>query len=133
MVANSVRQTIKELQEERDRLDAAIDSLENVLRDLTQGRGKGAGAARDANGGGRRKRKNAPRGLLRKLMREALRASGTSLPPSVLRDRVLKAGYPSSNPQVLYTAVYNAAKKDPEIKKTKDGFALKANAGKRKK
>ena len=54
------------------------------------------------------------------------------LPPSVLRDQVLKAGYPSSNPQVLYTAVYNAARKDPEIKKTKDGFALKARNSKKK-
>lgn len=133
MVAESVRQTIKELREERDRLDAAILSLENVLKDLTQGRsGAGSRLEGGVNADGRRKRKNAPRGLLRKLMREALRASGTSLPPAVLRDRVLKAGYPSSNPQVLYTAVYNAAKKDPEIKKTKDGFALKASAAKKK-
>ena len=130
MIANSVRQTIKELREERDRLDTAIGSLENILRDLTQGRqGDGESAA---NGGGRRKRKNAPRGLLRKLMHEALRSSKKSLPPSVLRDRVIKAGYPSSNPQVLYTAVYNAAKKEPDIKKTKDGFALKAGDGKKK-
>ncbi len=128
MIANSVRETIKELREERDRLDTAIGSLETILRDLSQGhKGDGEGAA-----GGRRKRKNAPRGLLRKLMHEALRGSRKSLPPSVLRDRVLKAGYPSSNPQVLYTAVYNAAKKDPDIKKTKDGFALKAGASKKK-
>ncbi len=130
MIANSVQQTIKELREERDRLDTAIGSLENILRDLSQGHKDGEGAAN--GGGGRRKRKNAPRGLLRKLMHEALRSSRKSLPPSVLRDRVLKAGYPSSNPQVLYTAVYNAAKKDPDIKKTKDGFALKAGAGKKK-
>ncbi len=130
MIANSVQQTIKELREERDRLDTAIGSLENILRDLSRGHKDGEGAAN--GGGGRRKRKNAPRGLLRKLMHEALRSSRKSLPPSVLRDRVLKAGYPSSNPQVLYTAVYNAAKKDPDIKKTKDGFALKAGAGKKK-
>ena len=130
MIAASVQQTIKELREERDRLDTAIGSLENILRDLPQGR-KGDGE-RAANGGGRRKRKNAPRGLLRKLMHEALRGSRKSLPPSVLRDRVLKAGYPSSNPQVLYTAVYNAAKKDPDFRKTKDGFALKAGASRKK-
>ncbi len=131
MVANSVRQTIKELREERERLNAAIDSLENILRDLTGGRRAGD----DSAGGddrGRRRRKNAPRGLLRKLMHEALRASGKSLPPAVLRDRVLNAGYPSSSPQVLYTAVYNAARKDPEIKKTKEGFALKAGAARKK-
>jgi hypothetical protein len=130
MVANSVRQTIKELREERERLDAAIDSLENILRDLT--RGDRAGVEGAVSGGAPRKRKNAPRGLLRKLMHEALRASGKSLPPAVLRDRVLKAGYPSSNPQVLYTAVYNAAKKDPDIRKTRDGFALKSGAARKK-
>ena len=131
MIANSVQQTIKELREERDRLDTAIGSLENILLGLSRSQ---KGDEEDAaNGsGGRRKRKNAPRGLLRKLMHEALRSSKKSLPPSVLRDRVLKAGYPSSNPQVLYTAVYNAAKKDPDIKKTKEGFALKAGAGKKK-
>ncbi len=131
MIANSVRETIKEIREESDRLDTAIGSLETILRDLSQGhKGDDDGAANGS--GGRRKRKNAPRGLLRKLMHEALRSSRKSLPPSVLRDRVLKAGYPSSNPQVLYTAVYNAAKKDPDIKKTKDGFALKAGASKKK-
>ena len=130
MVANSVRQTIKELREERERLDAAIDSLESILRDLT--RGDKAGVESAVSGGATRKRKNAPRGLLRKLMHEALRASGKSLPPAVLRDRVLNAGYPSSSPQVLYTAVYNAAKKDPDIKKTRDGFALKSGAARKK-
>ncbi len=133
MVANSVRQTIKELSEERDRLSSAIESLESVLKGLTHGgRKSDSGSIGSAmSQGGTRKRKNAPRGLLRKMMREALRASGKSLPPSVLRDRVLKAGYPSSSPRVLYTAVYNAAKKDPDIKKTKDGFALKAGARKK--
>ncbi len=132
MVANSVRQTLKDLCEERDRLNSAIESLEGVLRGLTGSQGRSDSVSQHFGIGGTRKRKNAPRGLLRKMMREALKASGKSLAPSVLRDRVLKAGYPSSNPHVLYTAVYNAAKKDPDIKKTRDGFALKTGAGKKK-
>ena len=46
MIANSVQQTIKELREERDRLDTAIGSLENILRDLSQGHKGGEGAAK---------------------------------------------------------------------------------------
>jgi hypothetical protein len=54
-----------------------------------------------------------------------LKAAKGPLAPVVLRDRVIGAGYPAKNPKTLYTAIFAAAKKDPAIKKTKDGFSMK--------
>ena len=136
MVASSIRQTLKELKAERIRIDVAIQKLESILESLTEKRTSAVTRVIRPGRGrppGKAKRKNAPRGLLRKTMHQALRATNRALTPTELRDRVMNSGYPATSAKILYTAVYNAAKKDPDIKKTKDGFELRAAARKKKK
>jgi hypothetical protein len=58
-----------------------------------------------------------------------LQAAGKPVPPSALRDAVMKAGYPAKNPQTLYTQIYALAKKDPKLRRTGDGFSLGAKRG----
>jgi hypothetical protein len=121
MVAASVENAIQSLKEERGRLDAAIASLESLLNGGDAGGGAGASLA----DGARRKRKNAPRGLLKKKIHQVLKAAKKPLAPIELRDLVIKAGYPTKNPKTLYTAIFGAAKGDPAVKKTAAGFSLK--------
>jgi len=127
MVAASVEKAIQSLKEERDRLDAAIASLEGLLRGSTSGAGAaGRGRGRPVgSSGARRKRKNAPRGLLKQKIHQVLKAARKPLAPVELRNLVIKAGYPNKNPKTLYTAIFAAAKGDPAIKKTAAGFSLK--------
>jgi hypothetical protein len=135
MVSESVHSALETLKAERERLDGAIASLQGLLgngggagRGARRGRRRGPGrprAPRAAGRRGRRSRKNAPRGLLKTKMHEALKRAGKPLGASKLRDAVIAAGYPVKNPKTLYTAIFNAVKKDTAIKKTKDGFALK--------
>ena len=136
MVNSSIRQPLMELKDERSRIDNAIAKLEQILDTLSETRTIAADrAVRPGRGRppGRATRKNARRGLLRETLRKALASSERSLTPTELRDYVLESGYPVTTPKILYTAVYNAAKKDPDIKKTRDGFALRASAKKKQK
>jgi hypothetical protein len=71
----------------------------------------------------------APRGLLQAKVHQVLRAAGKPVPPSALRDAVMKAGYPTKNPQTLYTQIYALAKKDSKLRRTDDGFSLGARRG----
>lgn len=84
--------------------------------------GKAAKASKPKPG---RTRKNAPKGLLKKLMHEVLKGQKAPMAPVALRNAIMKAGYPTKNPQTLYTAIFNAAKKDSAVRKTADGFSMK--------
>jgi len=69
----------------------------------------------------------APKGLLKETIHKALKGAKGPLTPAVLMRECIKLGYPTTNPKSLYTAVFIAAKKDPAIKKTKDGLSLKSS------
>ncbi len=141
-IATNLRDSVEELKKERDRIDALIEQLEAMISELPGGatraaRGRkkkktrkvsSARAGKKTKATSKGKRKNAPRGLMKKLMHQVLRSAGKPLSPTVLRDRIIAAGYPARDRTVFYTAVYNAAKKDPAVKKTKAGFALRGRA-----
>ena len=131
MVGESLQSALQTLKSERARIDSAIDAIEGLLvvgaakKVLRRGR-RAAKAARAGRPRGRpRRRKNAPRGLLRQKIREVLKAARKPLAPVDLRNAVMKEGYPVKNPKTLYTAVFTAAKADPMVKKTSQGFSLK--------
>jgi hypothetical protein len=127
MVSASVENAIQSLKAERDRLDAAIASLEG-LRTGDVGavrRGPGRPVGPQSTRDGERKRKNAPKGLLKLKIHQVLKAAKKPLAPVELRNLVIKAGYPSKNLKTLYTAIFAAAKRDPAVKKTSSGFSLK--------
>jgi hypothetical protein len=137
MVGQTVAAALANLRSERARLDEAISALEGLVGGgggvaRRRGRPPGSGKRRGRPpklGGGRpaagRKRKNAPRGMLRAKIHEALKKAGKALKPVDLRNAVMRLGYPNKNPKTLYTAVFTAAKQDPAIKKTGDGFSMK--------
>jgi len=72
----------------------------------------------------------APRGFLKQKIQQVLKAARLPLSGSDLRDAVLKAGYPAKSSKNFYVQVYVAATKDPLVRKTGEGFALKGG-GKR--
>lgn len=141
MVGETLQGALEALRAERARLDGAIASLEGLLAATgggTKGGGRGgrrragrppkaspaaAPAAARAKAGG--KRKNAPRGLLKRLMHDALKKSSKPLAPVDLMNAILKAGYPNKNKKTLYASVFTAARKDSAVKHSKEGFALK--------
>lgn len=139
MVGESVQSALVALRVERDRLNSAIGSLEGLLAGAGGGRGATSRGRRGRRGrpakaalgstglgaGGKRKRKNAPRGLLKAKIHEILKGAKKPMAPVDLRNAVMKAGYPNKNEKTLYTAIFTAAKADPAIKKTSDGFSLK--------
>ena len=68
----------------------------------------------------------APRGALKAAIHKAL-AGGKPAKPSEIVKKVQAGGFKtSSNPRVFYTNVYLALKRDKAIKKTGEGFQLKA-------
>ena len=73
-------------------------------------------------------KKRAPRGLLKQKVHTILKAAAKPMKPSEIRDAVMKAGYPNNNPGTLYTSVFVALGKDKAVKKTKDGYVLRAGA-----
>ncbi len=88
-----IERAIRSLTKERDKLNAAIGSLTELL---------------DAMPPRRIPRRNAERGMLQKMMIEALQSG--PLRPHALRDAVVQLGYPVRNKNNLYIAVYNKAK-----------------------
>ena len=137
MVAESLGNALRALKDERDRLDDAIRALEGlsaaqgVSGKLSLGRGPGRPRKRGRPRGSvsttrtGRPRKNAPRGLLRAKIVEALKVAKKPLRAVELRNAIMKSGYPVKNKQTLYSAIFAAAKKEPLVKKTGKGFALK--------
>jgi hypothetical protein len=139
MVGESVQAALENLKKERTKLDGAIAALEGLVGIVTvtaapaKRRGRPPNSAlkvapalkSDAAPAKRGKRQNAPKGLLRKMMIEVLKGAKKPLAPVEVRNLLLKAGYPSKNPKTLYTTIFSTAKKDPEIKKTPEGFSLK--------
>ena len=124
----SLQQAIADLKEERDRIDSAI----RVLEDLTNGSlPTSKREHRPAKVGKTTKR--APRGLLKKLIHEALAKAKTPLKPVELTDAVIAAGYPHTTKQILYTAIFTAVKKDPQVKKSSEGLLTLATSSERKK
>ena len=91
------------------------------------GRPKGSGkkaVGRPAKAG---KGKRAPRGALKAAIHKVL-AGGKAVKPSEIVKMVQAGGFKtSSNPKVFYTNVYLALKRDKAIKKTGEGFKLKAS------
>lgn len=126
MVGQSVHNALESLRAERSRIDSAIASLEGLISGGGSGASGKAGkvVARPTAGGGK-KRQNAPRGMLKKYMHEALKKAGKAMAPIDLTNAVLKAGYPNRNSKSLYTAIFAAANKDAALKKTPAGWALK--------
>jgi hypothetical protein len=139
MVGESLSNALRALKDERSRLDDAIQALEGlaaaqgaVRRSGGRRRGPGRprkpgrprGAAGTARGRGRR-RKNAPRGLLRAKIVQALKDAKKPLRAVELRNAIMKSGYPVKNKQTLYSAIFAAAKKEPLVKKSGKRFQLK--------
>ena len=76
----------------------------------------------------RKVRRNLRAGLhqIREAILKVLGRNKKPLKPIELRDKVLASGYATSaTPQSLYTAVFNTARKERGISKTKEGFQLK--------
>jgi len=123
MISDSIQEALKTLESERNRLDAAIGALRAALGTAVataprkRGRKPGPARARSA--------KIAPRGLLKQKIHQVLKMAGKPLPAAVLRDRVIKAGYPAKNPNNLYNQIFALGKKDSGIVKTKEGFRLR--------
>jgi hypothetical protein len=122
MIEESILAALAHLKAEKERLEGVIDTLEGVL-----GQKPKASAGKAKAKGGRRKRrgKKAPAGLLKQKIIEVLKAARKPVAPAVLRDAVIKAGYPAKNPRTLYSALFAAARGDAHIKKTSAGFSLK--------
>lgn len=134
MVGETVQSALQSLKNEKARIESAIAALEGLVEGGVPARRKRRGRpgrkpkakkAAEPKATGGRKRKNAPRGLLKKTIHSVLKGLKKPLSPAELRNQVMKAGYPLKNRKTLYTAVFTAAKKDPEIKKTSEGFMLK--------
>jgi len=143
MAGESVVSALQSLREERARLDRAILALEMLIAQGRRRRGRprklrpgtaelGASlpspswaALETEVPPGSRRRKNAPRGLLRERIREVLRKAKGPVAPFALRDAILASGYPTKSPKTLYSAVFAAAKADPRVKKTASGFELR--------
>lgn len=133
MIEASVQAALVNLRTERDRLEGAITTLEQLVNGgggaVSKRRGRPPKARAGQPGrkpaGARRSGKNAPRGLLQEKIRAVLKAAKKTLAPVDLRNGVMEAGYPNKNPKTLYTAIFATAKKDPTVKKTKEGFSLK--------
>ncbi len=125
---------IQEVKVSPDSVRAAITALETAIRKHTQMKQlldellsvqDGANRARPTGARGRRRGSK----TLRQVILEVLKASKRPLRPVELRDRVLDAGYQTTaKPISFYTAVFNAARQDPEVAKTVGGFQLKAHA-----
>lgn len=144
MVNDSLANALKALVVERDRIEKAIASIEEVLNTAPPraatapnagapgARGRGHPAGRPVGGPAkpakkpRGKRKNAPRGLLKVKIHQALKASKQPLKAARLRDAVVQLGYPSKNLKSLYTAIFAATRDDPKVKKTAAGYSLKS-------
>ena len=93
-----------------------------------RGPGRPKGSGRKAVGRPRKAAKGtrAPRGALKAAIHKVL-AGGKAVKPSEIVKKVQAGGFKtSSNPRVFYTNVYLALKRDKAIKKTGDGFVLKA-------
>jgi hypothetical protein len=127
MVGEGLQQALTALKSERARLDEAIRTMEKlVTRQVAQERkGPRSKAAKSPARKTAKKRKNAPRGLLKKMIVDALKAAKKPMAPVKLRDAVIAAGYPAKNAKTLYTSVFNTAKAHPKVKKTAAGFSLK--------
>ena len=133
MIEASVQAALANLRSERERLDGAISTLEQLVNGRggvvakRRGRPPKARAAQPGRKAAKTRRsgKNAPRGLLQEKIRSVLKAAKKTLAPVELRNGVMAAGYPNKNPKTLYTAIFATAKKDPTVKKTKEGFSLK--------
>jgi hypothetical protein len=64
---------------------------------------------------------------LRQAILQVLRGRTVPVKPIELVNLVLASGYPTSaKPQSFYIAVFNTAKKEPAVKKSKAGFELRA-------
>lgn len=128
------------LHDEKARIDQAIESLEHLLNmpgaarraaaapAKRRGRPPASASATKATKAPKGPRKNAPKGLLKAKIHQALAAAKKPLKPVELKDAVVKAGYPVKNDKTLYTQVFAAAKKDPAVQKTAAGYSLKAAA-----
>ena len=131
MIGSTVESALGTLRAEREKIERAIETLEGLLRSAggTSKAGRGAAlasavTARRHKGGPRRK--NAPRGLLIKSIREILKAQKKPMAPVDLRNTLIKNGYPNRNERTLYTAIFAATKKkDSGVKKSAAGFELK--------
>lgn len=131
MIGASVESALVTLRAERERIDQAIETLENLIREAG-GRHKGdtgaalaaAVVAGQATIGPRRK--NAPRGLLIKSIRKILKGQKAPLAPVDLRNALIEDGYPNRNERTLYTAIFAAVKKKSSgVKHSSEGFSLK--------
>jgi hypothetical protein len=90
--------------------------------------GRPKGSARKAVGRPAKATKGtrAPRGALKAAIHKVL-VGGKAIKPGEIVKQLGAAGYKTaSTPKVFYTSVYIALKKDKAIKKTGEGFRLKA-------
>lgn len=126
---DSIRSAIQDLERAIDTHTKIKEHLERVLA-LQKG-GSGVGPTRRLGRGRRAKGEK----TLRDAIVDVLKKTKKPLKPVELRDRVMTSGYATTaTPQSLYTAVFNTARKDPGISKTKEGFQLtKARRGARRK
>jgi hypothetical protein len=114
---------VEELQAEAQRLLVQIDGIYQQIGTVASkkvtSRGRPRIARTTRNGAGR-----APRGALKAAIRKIL--SGKPCRPAEIVKKLAQIGYKTvSNPRVFYTNVYLTMKRDPAIKKTKEGFQLR--------
>jgi len=129
MIGSSVESALGTLRAEREKIERAIETLESLLRNAggkqKAGRGSALAVAASRPRGGPR-RKNAPRGLLIKSIRDVLKGQKKPMAPVDLRNSLIRNGYPNKNERTLYTAIFAATKKkDSGVKKSAAGFELK--------
>jgi hypothetical protein len=90
------------------------------------GRPKGSGRKAVGRPAKAAKGTRAPRGALKAAIHKVL-AGGKATKPAEIVKQLGAAGYKTaSSPKVFYTSVYIALKKDKALKKTGEGFRLKA-------
>lgn len=111
-----IERTIEKHRQMKEHLEAA----------LSIGAGKGT-IGRSRGGRGRRAKGEQ---TLREAILGVLGKTKRPVKPVDLRDKVLQSGYATAaTPQSLYTAVFNTARKEPAIVKTKEGFQLRKGRG----
>jgi hypothetical protein len=138
---------IEELQNEARDLLVKIKDIYLQIGEIASGGGRSARVGRPV-GRPRGRRPGRPKGSGRKVGRPAKPSNGTRAPRGALKaaiHKVLAGGKAlkpadivkqlgangfktASNPRVFYTNVYLALKRDKAIKKTAEGFRLKAAA-----
>ena len=119
------------LESRRERLRAQLDETDQEIREYLHRRPSAKSlldALRAAAiGKAKGKRVNRPRGWLRHQVTTILKASRQPITPARIRD-LIATRYPEQATKNLYISVFQLLKRNPEFKKTKEGWVLTRKA-----